>query len=36
MSGMRENQPADLNQTLIDLEDDAPAPSASELVAHSR
>jgi len=36
MSGMRENQPADLNQTLIDLEADAPAPSASERVAHSR
>lgn len=36
MSGMREHQPAELNQTLIDLEADAPAPSESERVAHSQ
>lgn len=36
MSGMRETPPADLDQALIDLEADAPAPSAFERVARWR
>ena len=36
MSGMRETPPADLDQALIDLEADAPTPSAFERVARWR
>lgn len=36
MSGMHETPPADLDQALIDLEADAPAPSAFERVARWR
>ena len=36
MSGMRETLPADLDQALIDLEADAPTPSAFERVARWR
>lgn len=36
MSGMRETPPADLDQALIDLEADAPTPSAFEPVARWR